>query len=634
MGFLEALPFDIYFEISKCLDLDDISHLTQTCRQLHSVLDVDVLTRRAVEANHAYSEEARDAREGIITYKEALCAIYDRRHAFSNAWPFSARVIGHGSSFLYRQGVVCVMRHSKVYISNLRTRTPVLKINVGTLLESDNSPAMDHTYGMLYYNDDILAVHVARPDGSSLINFVRTENKLDDTERNMGCIEIGSPDTRLFVRHTAQHICFGMHNGRGTDGHRKWIIQTYKMDAVRINLNRESEEVKGIVLQDFHGNDIGSTVAFEIHDGHFYAVSNQGTYEVEEIDWTSFYHCVRIPLDDPVEEALQRNTRLYRRQHADGPIHDSWTDLVLQHSEKTNDLYIVESRREWVESTSRHARTFYTSRIKFNTAVSEGKAGDTGCFDDNQATPFPLPENDPLTTALASSHRANFMHTPKQYSWTRHSESLHMSCKGVTPRPFILARTKFRAYNLSCSAFVDLVEDANCCPGRLPSQLPCLRLRIGSRRMAPRAGTSSGYDGGESTGDHSLVSHDFKGDRVQFQDDTQYRYTPIRMWPPTRTDCPCTKRIHHIMNPEIRSDLGIGSDKKTITAVCDERSIVYMVKPSRSYQDRNTNSDGRLGTIVLVDFGRPLTSASKASRNDEWRSEWTKDRHRCEEGTC
>lgn len=51
MGVLEALPFDIYFEISKSLDLDDITHLTQTCRQLQSVLDVDVLTRRAVEVS-------------------------------------------------------------------------------------------------------------------------------------------------------------------------------------------------------------------------------------------------------------------------------------------------------------------------------------------------------------------------------------------------------------------------------------------------------------------------------------------------------------------------------------------------------------------------------------------------------
>jgi len=51
MGVLEALPFDIYFEISKSLDLDDITHLTQTCRQLGRVLDVDVLTRRAVEVS-------------------------------------------------------------------------------------------------------------------------------------------------------------------------------------------------------------------------------------------------------------------------------------------------------------------------------------------------------------------------------------------------------------------------------------------------------------------------------------------------------------------------------------------------------------------------------------------------------
>ena len=526
------------------------------------------------------------------------------------------------------------MTHSKISISNLRSNTPDVEVDVRTFLESDDTCMMDHTYEMLYFNEDILAVHVAHPDGSSFVIFIRTEASLNDSERTLGCMAIGPTDARLFVRHTAQHVCFGTHNGRGIDGHRKWIIQTYKMDAVGVSINHDSEEVKGIVLQDFHGNDIGSTVAFEIHDGSFYAVSNQGTYEVEEIDWTSFYHCVRIPLDNPVEEAVQRNKRLYRRQHADGPIHDSWTDLVLQSSEKTNDLHIVESRREWVESTSKHARTFYTSRIKFNTATSKRKERDDGCFDDDQVTPFPLPENDPLTSALASSHRANFMHTPKQYSWTRHSESLHMSCKGLTPRSFILARTKFRAYNLSCSAFVDLVEDANCCPERLPTDLPCLRLRIGGRRIAPKPDHLSDYEDAESSRNDNHVSHNFKSDRAHFQDNTQYRYTPIRMWPSMRTDCPCSQRIHSIMNPETRSDLGIGSDKKTITAVCDERSLVYMVKPSRSYQDRNANSEGRVGTIVLVDFGRPSTPASDASRNGEWRSQWASDQLRCREGTC
>lgn len=524
------------------------------------------------------------------------------------------------------------MRQSKVFISDLHFRRPDVEVDINCMFESEDTQFVGSSYEMLYYSNDILAVYVANSDGSSFVMFIKTEDNLKDSKRSMGYIEIGSRETRLFVRHTAKYVCLGTHNGQGTDGHRKWIIQIYKMGAVGTVIDEGNEEMEGILLQDFHGNDIGSTVAFEIHDGYFYAVSNQGTYEVEEIDWTSFYHCVRIPLENPVREAMQRNTRLYRRQHADGPIHDSWTDLVLQHSEKTNDLHIVESRREWVESTSKHARTFYTSRIDFNNTASRGKEG--GCSDDSQITPYPLPENDPLTAALSSSHRANFMPTPKQYSWTRHSESFHTNGKGLISRPFILARTKFRAYNFSCSAFVDLVEDANCCPERLPSELPCLRLRIGSRRVTPKAESLFDYENTVYERNDDLAPRNKEGNRVHFQDDTQYRYTPIRMWPATRTNCPCSQRVHRIMNPEIRSDLGIGSDKKTITAICDERSIVYMVKPSRSYQDRNTNADGRLGTIVLVDFGRPSESAPNASRNGEWRSEWASDQQRCKEGTC
>lgn len=489
----------------------------------------------------------------------------------------------------------------------------------------------------MYYSDGILAIHVTnRGHNESSLKFINTKHKLPDSERGVGFISLGLTSSRLFVRHTAQYVCFGTHTGTGSDGHRKWIIHTCNMNFVKSNIEIGNVELSKLLLDDFHGNDIGSTVAFEINDGHFYAVSNQGTYEVEEVDWTSFYHCVRFPLDRPVEEATQKDARVYRRQHAEGAIHDSWTDLTLQHDERTNDLFIVESRREWVGASSKQARTFYTSRISFAMPETTYPSWEGDSLGYDITPPLPLPVDDILTTVLDSSHSANYMPTPKQYSWARHPELPSTMPLQPSPRSFILARTKFRAYNYSCSAFLDLVEDGQCCPNSPPAAVPCLRLRIGSRRFAP-TDDLFGYEDGRNASDHTFTSGSPRGEHVRFADDTQYRYTPIRMWPPPPSRCPCSARLHDIMNPDVRPNLGMGSGQKTITAVSDERSIVYMVKPSKAYSYESASgdrADSDLGTIVLVDFGRSSMPTS-SSTTDELRWDWAPGQERrCRSGTC
>lgn len=60
MPVFEALSFDILFEISTYLDLDDVAHLTQTCRQLWTLLDTSALPRRVVEVSSMASAPGSD----------------------------------------------------------------------------------------------------------------------------------------------------------------------------------------------------------------------------------------------------------------------------------------------------------------------------------------------------------------------------------------------------------------------------------------------------------------------------------------------------------------------------------------------------------------------------------------------
>jgi hypothetical protein len=582
--------------------------------------------------HHHYTEEARQAREGNTTYREAMCAIYERRHALSTAQPQSARVVGVGSSFLYRQGILCVQNDDVVTVSDLRSGKRPFRIPLNRMVVSDHvNIRYIEGFEMLHFSDGILAVRVktkSSNDNYDSIAFTRPSDTSVTQFDLIGSVHLNfEPSRKLFVRHTDEYVCFGTHTGRGTDGHNKWTIQCQPLQDI-VPGGRTPIPTQTYLLDDFHGSDLGSTVAFEIHDGYFYAVSNQSTHEVEEVDWTSFYRCVRIRLDED-EEVEPGIVRVYRRQHAEGAIHDSWTDLTLQHDERTNDLYIVESRREWLGATSKQARSFYSACVS-------GKDLWEPCHSRDDIPPTgQLPENDILTTVLDSSHRASYMPTPKLFSWTRHPEFPCTGLDSPPPRSFILARTKFRTYNFAASAFMDLVEDGECCPTRHPSTLPCLKLRIGSRRVAPTGFDSHGYEDGNTAAKYTLGCNPTCKNRTPFEDNTQYRYTPIRMWPPRFKSCPCSVRLHNIMNPLNRPTSGVGLGNKNITAICDERSIVYMVKPSLPYDYLKNPNHATLGTIVLIDFGR--SDASKSPEDTHGELRWDRlpnQEERCRNCTC
>ncbi|KAF2822031.1 hypothetical protein CC86DRAFT_425604 [Ophiobolus disseminans] len=577
---LDQLPYDVLFYIASSLHLDDIIRLGQTCHHLRAVLDERTLHRCIVET-FPHAEEAHLARTKLVTYKQALQAIYDRRNAMSNAYPFSARVLKQGNAFLYRQGVICVQAGEMVHVSAVRAPFNAVELDLAIIIRPIMQSIFDSLgafrCSMLYYGDEILSILVeadCRPNVGHIF-AISTAREPPNSRRVIRVVPTTSI-SKLFVRHTSQYLYYGTHTGMGDDGHHKWEIFGAYLDEQPLSPATK----RPLLLEDFHGTDIGSTVAFEIYNDYFYAVSNQGTFEVEEVDWTSFYHCVRFPLKNPALTSMETDERVYRRQHAQGPIHDSWTDLSLQASERTNEVMIIESRREWAQASSRQSRTFYTSRFQ----VRPHRSSRESSLSEEPTEALPLPENDLFVDLLDSTNKPNWMPTPPQYSWSRHPE---FGRSETSPRSFILARTKFRAYSHACTSFLDIVEDERCC--NEPSKPPCLRLRVGSQH--------------EASLNFPPLNRKGKGRanelEPQFEDHVKYAQPPIRMWPPPASKCPCSKRLHAIINPPLASG---PSHARSVTGVLDERTLVFMVKPGRSY---GASDDTTLGSIVVIDFTRP-----------------------------
>ncbi|KAF2746282.1 hypothetical protein M011DRAFT_404947 [Sporormia fimetaria CBS 119925] len=545
---LEGLPFDVLYHIACSLGLDDVVNLSHTCRQVRVLLCANILCRKVVEAHAPYSREGQLARNSTITYGDALQSIYDRREALSNAHPFAARVVGQGSDFQFSDGILCILRGSVIHVQNTRTWDK-FEVDLRRFAQQ-NPPQVDAEpkHSLLSFCENIIVLHskVSQQEGGSTLLAIRTDLKLADEDRLIKITNLES-DHKLFIRHTSSFLYYGTYN-RHYD---EWEIRGE-------SLQTETGSTlcpRPLRLLDFFGFDIGSTICFEIHDGYFYAISNQTSFEVEEIDWTSFYHCIRFPLHQPTTTAMQV-VKLYRRQNVEGPLNDSWTDMSIQIDEVTNEPVIVESRREWKSSPSRQLRSFYFTKIVFPPAgFSEDEEG-------REVVTARFPQDDPLTALIDATNKPNF--APEQPRSISQVHPEFKSDREPIERSFILSRTKFRAYMYSCKTFLDLVEDDRCCatsPGY------CLRIRTGSRRPASL--------------DH----------------DAPYRHSDIKLWPPPASRYPCSQRLHQILNPS--GTIGPGGSR-TITGKMDERTLVYMVTPGRAYDAE----EDPLGTVVFVDFGR------------------------------
>ncbi|KAH8754983.1 hypothetical protein F5883DRAFT_687202, partial [Diaporthe sp. PMI_573] len=86
-----------------------------------------------------------------------------------------------------------------------------------------------------------------------------------------------------------------------------------------------------------------------------YGISNQTSFEVDEIDWTSHYHCFRFPVAAPKPKTTERSVKdkMWRRQNAEGPIDDRWSFIRLIPDERDpKQLQVFESRREWLAGSS------------------------------------------------------------------------------------------------------------------------------------------------------------------------------------------------------------------------------------------------------------------------------------------
>lgn len=435
---------------------------------------------------------------------------------------------------------------------------------------------------LLHYAEGLLTCLYTRARENWLLVFDVHERELLSVSPNLESTH------KIFVRNDTNFLYYGTQSEFGEDGYRRWVLMSY-------NIRRDEWPDHKVHLMDMVGSDIGQSICFEIIDGHFYGLSNQTSFEVDEVDWTSFYHCFCFPVGNASAKETRRSIRhkMWRRQHAEGPIDDRWSFIRLIKNEQTGNLQILESRKEWLHGRSSSQRTYYTTDLELgpkmgNTYAPEAIAGPS-TFNSNISHGSTV--NDPPDSArLAAAPRERSSWTPPTGLTTRSRDpyNTHIGDDASTALLFTFSKCPVRSYHGASQTFLDLVDDPF-------ATTPQLKLRAGARHAVPASALSS-----DSPALNEALPH---------AERTKHLYrdsgaNEIVFWPPSPEgpDAGALHLLKGITNPP--SHMG------NVHGTWDERSFVYST---------GSNADGVQAVVFLgFDPAIKLRGVQEWGKYERW----------------
>jgi hypothetical protein len=467
---------------------------------------------------------------------------------------------------MYENGVLCHILERKLRLLDIHHSADqeivvdIRKLLDEAILESHNT--RKYKFQLLYHAHGIVSclyTHAKPQLAYWLVVFHPSERKVITTRRLDSAFKI-------FVRNDSGFLYYGVQSDIGDDGFRRWVLQGFDF--------RKNEWLPdSLNLPDTVGSDIDSTICFEIIDGYFCVLANHTSFEMDRIEYTSYYDFFRFPLHHPTHEYMERPAKrnLFRRQHSEGTIDDRWSFMRIFKDELSGSLKILESRKEWLSGNSSATRTYYTKAIHIRERGAQ--AGGSSSYDEGEDTgDDQYAEDDRLAQYLGTATKSNKGRPPD-----RDPTEVHVGDDGSTSVMFTLSKCFIRSYHPSSQAFLDVVDDPRASEG-------CgqrIRIRAGSRRLRAQSELDESLMCSEA---ESTEHHQQHHATLRQQMDSIYEQRGIVSWPPDSRS-PALDALHDIMNPP--EHLG------NVRGTSDERSLIY---------ETGGGAKGGIRALVLVSF--------------------------------
>ncbi|KAF4343637.1 hypothetical protein FBEOM_2410 [Fusarium beomiforme] len=435
------MPIDIVSLLVELLDVEDVFNMALTCKYL-SYIPYDRRMCRLALLKAPYSTEAQEA-QSTKNFPKAFRKLAKRRMAVQSAEPWTVAIVAMADQFIYTNGHLCYTvdsKHLRVLDTLDKKPTFELTVDVTLLLKAavrDYDPQRPHTFKPLYYAEGVVSCLATQVLEDSTTCSWLLIFELRESPR---WVVVQRPDVRYpsFVRNDKSYLFWGSKSHAILDGSHRWSLRC-------LNLQTRKWADSHLILWDFEEVNIGSDICFEIIDGQFYCVSNSFKTDANYGVRNNFYQVVRFPAvnasHDKCEKPPMRS--LWRRHDSEGVVDERWTSLQLTKDEKTGELFIVETRKEWITGNAGSQRTCYRKQLQFDQQEKDPQPGPV----------FPTPPES--TVDSPEDEWSGEDHTEE-----RSREQIHLGDGPTDAKIYTLQECFVRSYNPSCDAFIDLVSDS------------------------------------------------------------------------------------------------------------------------------------------------------------------------------
>lgn len=178
----------------------------------------------------------------------------------------------------------------------------------------------------------------------------------------------------IWVRNTRDWLYCGISSEAEDEDVRSWVL-------FQLNAQNGQWATNRIMVPEMPHGDLGVGNCFEILDEYLYGGSSRMPANLEDPydqACSSFYYVTRFPLGKPEHKEVMDEKALWRRWLPDGNVDDRWGSLQLVKDEVDGEIYLYESRREFLETRPQSQRNCYRKRVTFTQRQPDEPWSDPG----------------------------------------------------------------------------------------------------------------------------------------------------------------------------------------------------------------------------------------------------------------